>query len=123
MLRLTCRGCRDAECRRLFLALLLNVVPLLALGALALVVLLGVNLARVVAHTLALGVIPGSMLAAVVKDAAILEINGLSVGVGESGDCAHGKEGAEESLVEKHDEGFSWWWSGCDWCMLNGWMR
>lgn len=83
-------------------------VPLLALGALALVVLLGVDLAGVVAYALALGVIPGSVLAAVVKDAAILKINGLSVGVGEGGDCAHGEEGAEESLVEKHDECMSW---------------
>lgn len=98
-------------------------VPLLALGALALVVLLGVDLARVVAHALALGVIPRSVLAAVVKDAAILKINGFSVGVGKGGDCAHGEEGAEESLVEKHDEGFSWWLSVCDWCVLNGWMR
>lgn len=83
-------------------------VPLLALGALALVVLLGVDLAGVVTHALALGVIPRSVLAAVVKDAAILEISGLSVGVGEGGDCAHGEKSAEESLVEKHDEGLSW---------------
>lgn len=98
-------------------------MPLLALGALALVMLLGVNLAGVVAHALALGVIPGSVLAAVVKDAAILKINGFSVGVGEGGDCAHGEEDAEESLVEKHNEGLSLWLSVCDWFVLSGWMR
>ncbi|KAH7259065.1 uncharacterized protein BKA55DRAFT_562009 [Fusarium redolens] len=99
---------RDVWCRRLFLALLLNVVPLLALGALALVVLLGVNLAGVVADALALGVIPGSMLAAVVKNAASFDISGLGVGVGDGSDCAHGEKSAEESLVQKHDEGLSW---------------
>jgi hypothetical protein len=92
----------------LLLALSLNVVPLLALGTLALLMLLMEDLAAVVTLARLLGVIVGSVLAAVMKQTAgcKIDVDKLGVGVGDGGDGADGEQSTEEDLVEVHGEWF-----------------
>jgi hypothetical protein len=110
----------NRECGKfstLLLALSLNVVPLFALGALALLVFLVEDLAAVVTLARFLGVVVGSVLAAVMEQAAgcKVDVDKLGVGVGDGGDGADGEQSTEEDLVEVHGE-----WFGFELSLLKG---
>lgn len=77
-------------------------VPLLSLGAAALLVLVVIHLALVVADAGLGGAAPRGVGAAVVEDASCLDVLVVGVWVGGGADRVNGDEGAEEEAVEKH---------------------